>query len=245
MSLEFTVIVPCHHASRRLPGKLALDLGGKPVLAHTLERAKMSRATKVVAAISHVLLKPIADSVGVESVLTRTHFSGTDRAAEAASSLLLHRNHPVVVLQADEPLIDPETVFRVADILFAQPELDCVTVSRPLQDGEYADPNTVKVIVDREDRAIWFSRAPIPHNRDEPGVPPENARAHLGIYACTAGFLQRYARMEESPDEHTERLEQLRILWHGHKIGVIETDEISIGIDTPADLERARALLKR
>ncbi len=245
MSVGFTVIVPCHRHSRRLPEKLSLDVGGKPVMQRTLEQAMKSTAVRVVAALSDPSLAPIAEQAGAEHLMTETHTSGTSRAAETASLCRLDDEAMVVVVQADEPFIDPDTIDAVAHTLADSPDVHCATAARPAGEHEYVDPNAVKVVVDSRSMARHFSRAPIPHNRDKPGAVPPGTLIHHGIYAYRVSFLHEYTGLQPAPDEEIEKLEQLRILWHGRSMAVAVTQDQSFGIDTMADLERARTRFKR
>lgn len=239
MTPEFSIIVPCHHASRRLPGKLLLEIGGKPVMGLAIGQA-LKTGAKVVAALSDGLLAQAAADAGAEHAVTGEHPSGTARAAALAESKGMEPGHIVVIVQADEPFILPSTITAVADALRDRPDAACATAARPLKDGEYEDPNTVKVVVDSDGLASYFSRAPIPFNRERPGAPPPEGLAHLGIYAYRVRHLLEYARAEPAPAEKTEKLEQLRLLWLGRGIAVAVTDDDSFGIDTEADLDRAR-----
>lgn len=239
MNPGFSIIVPCHHASRRLPGKLLLEIGGRPVMRLALEQAGRTGA-RVVAALSDKSLAQAAADAGAEVALTGRHDSGTSRAAEVAQAQGMPPDHIVVVVQADEPFIRPATITQVAETLRDRPGAACATAARPVREDEYRDPNTVKVTLDREGFATCFSRAPIPHNRERPGTPPPGALAHLGIYAHRAGGLAEYARAAPAPAERSEKLEQLRLLWWRRPIAVALTDDDSFGIDTAEDLERAR-----
>jgi len=179
------------------------------------------------------------------------HTTGTDRIAEVAAVRGEVGHRIIVNVQGDEPLVDPALIAQVADSLEAHPDAEIATACHPITDAaEIANPNVVKVVLDRQGYALYFSRAPIPYARDAyaggirevpAGLP---VYRHLGLYAYRAGFLRRYSQLEPAPIEHFEALEQLRALWHGHRICVaVAAAAPAPGVDTPADLERVRALL--
>jgi 3-deoxy-manno-octulosonate cytidylyltransferase (CMP-KDO synthetase) len=234
-----SVIIPARYGAQRFPGKPLADLAGKPVIAHVVERARRARGVDVVAvATDDERIARAAERAGAEAIVTGDAATGTDRVAEAARRL---RPAPdiIVNLQGDEPLIEPEAI----ETLVAAMEGNVVmgTLARPLGEGELGRPQVVKVVTDRSGDALYFSRAPIPH-RCTGGESPL-ARAHVGIYAFTAAFLQELASLPRGRLEVEESLEQLRALEHGHRIRVAETRYAGFGIDTPEDLERARAIL--
>lgn len=234
-----SVIIPARYGAQRFPGKPLADLAGKPVIAHVVERARRARGVDVVAvATDDERIARAAERAGAEAIVTGDAATGTDRVAEAARRL---RPAPdiIVNLQGDEPLIEPEAI----ETLVAAMEGNVVmgTLARPLGEGELGRPQVVKVVTDRSGDALYFSRAPIPHRRT--GGESPLARAHVGIYAFTAAFLQEFASLPRGRLEVEESLEQLRALEHGHRIRVAETRYAGFGIDTPEDLERARAIL--
>ena len=214
------------------------------------QRAASSSARRVVVVGDHADIVAACEAHGIAAVLTRTsHASGSDRLAEACSLLGLDGDDIVVNVQGDEPLIDPEIIDGCAALLAAHPECVMSTAAHPIATrGEFDDPNIVKVVIDKEAHALYFSRAPIPCWRDrEPGHPdslPEPAPLrHVGLYAYRAGFLRSFATLAPSPLEKIEALEQLRVLWHGERIIVHVSERApGIGIDTPEDLARVRAL---
>ncbi len=179
-----------------------------------------------------------AERAGAEAIVTGEAATGTDRVAQAARRL---RPAPdlVVNLQGDEPLIEPEAIEALAAAMV--PGVVMGTLARPLAEGELARPQVVKVVTDARGDALYFSRAPIPHRRA--GGESPLARAHVGMYAFTAAFLQEFASLPPGRLEVEESLEQLRALEHGHRIRVADTRYAGFGIDTPEDLERARAIL--
>ncbi len=233
------VIIPARYGAQRFPGKPLADLAGKPVIAHVVERARRARGVDaVVVATDDERIARAAERAGAEAVLTGEAATGTDRVAEAARRL---RPPPDVVvnLQGDEPLIDPGAIEAVVAAM--EPGVVMGTLARPLAEGELARAQVVKVVTDRKGDALYFSRAAIPHRRA--GGDSPLARAHVGIYAFTAAFLQEFASLPPGRLEAEESLEQLRALEHGHRIRVAEGGSAGFGIDTPEDLERARAVL--
>jgi len=250
--MDFTVVIPARHASTRLPAKMLADLGGKPLVIHTADRAKASGAAEVLIATDSAEIADAAQRHGHAVAMTRAdHASGTDRIAEVAAQRGYADDHIVVNVQGDEPLIPPGVIAAVAHDLAARKDTTASTACCPIEDEqEFTSPAIVKVALDRDGYALYFSRAPIPWPRDAfaagaaalpAGLP---AWRHIGIYGFRAGFLRRYARLEPSPLERFESLEQLRVLWHGHRIHVVVTDDAPPpGVDTAADLERVRAAL--
>ena len=250
--IEFTVVIPARLNSIRLPGKPLLDIAGKPMVVHVAEKAVASGAQSVWVATDH---QQVADAVkhhGFKACLTRTdHASGTERLAEVAQQKGFADDMIVVNVQGDEPLIAPQLIREVAQHLDDHAEAQMATACHPIhQREELFNPNVVKVVLNSESNALYFSRAPIPHARDAfaQNEWPEKLPAyrHIGIYAFRAGFLKTYAALEPSPIEQFEALEQLRVLWHGYRIGVVITRHApDAGVDTPEDLQRVRALLAR
>jgi 3-deoxy-manno-octulosonate cytidylyltransferase (CMP-KDO synthetase) len=247
----FVAVIPARHASTRLPGKPLVDIGGKPMVVRVAERARMSGARAVWVATDHEDIRAASASHGVACLMTRAdHPSGTDRLAEVAAQLGLAADEILVNVQGDEPLIEPALIDRVAEELAGDPEAAIATAAHGITDAtEFFNPNVVKVVCDRQGRALYFSRAPIPYARDAfaadrsalPGDLP--ALRHIGLYAYRASFLACYAGLEPAPLERFEALEQLRALWHGFSIRVAQVDHApAAGVDTPEDLERVRAL---
>ena len=248
--MKFTVLIPARLASTRLPDKPLADIAGKPMVVHVAERAAQSGAGQVVVACDDSRIANACAAHGVRAVLTRQdHISGSDRLAEACSLLGLDGDDMVVNVQGDEPLIDPELVRRVALVLDASSDCVMSTAAHPLIDvAEFLNPNVVKVVLDAAGRALYFSRAPIPCWRDgaaegTPQLPSPAPLRHLGLYAYRAGFLRQFPGLPPAALEHTEALEQLRVLWHGHRIAVhVALQGPGPGVDTPADLARVRAV---
>ncbi|MBU6271241.1 MAG: 3-deoxy-manno-octulosonate cytidylyltransferase [Betaproteobacteria bacterium] len=256
---DFIALIPARMASSRLPGKPLADIGGLPMIVRVAQRAALGGASRVVVATDSPRVGQACAVHGVAHVMTRDdHASGSDRLAEAVERLGLADEAVVVNLQGDEPLIEPSVLARVARALAEQPECPMATAAHPIDTrADYLNPNVVKVVLDARGRALYFSRAPIPFERDPAeALPPEAAAElspalrsapvlrHVGLYAYRAGFLRAYPSMPRSPLESLESLEQLRALWHGHPIAVITLAHAPApGVDTPADLERVRALV--
>jgi 3-deoxy-manno-octulosonate cytidylyltransferase (CMP-KDO synthetase) len=236
--LTFTVVIPARYASTRFPGKPLADLGGKPMVVRVCERAAQSGASAVHVATDDERISTAVKKHGFKVVMTRAeHASGTDRLAEAAAQLRLGDEQVVVNVQGDEPLIEPALIRKVADRLGTA---DMATACHAIHDAaSLANPNVVKVVMDATGHALYFSRSRIPFPR-EGGV----CYRHAGIYAYRVGFLKRYAALAPAPLEKAEALEQLRALWHGHRIAVVVSEtEIPPGVDTPQDLEAVRRML--
>ena len=249
--MTFTVLIPARLGSTRLPGKPLLDIGGLPMVVRVARRALQSSAAAVWVAGDHVDIVRACEAHGVSAVLTRDdHATGSDRLAQACEILGLDGADMVVNLQGDEPLIDPQLLDACAAEL--QQHADCVmsTVAHEIDRVEdFIDPGVVKVVLDAAGRALLFSRAPLPWWRDgyATGITvlgtPRPLR-HVGLYAYRAGFLRRFSNLAPSPIETLESLEQLRVLWHGERIAVyVASSAPGPGVDTPADLERVRALV--
>ena len=243
--MNFTALIPARLASSRLPGKPLADIAGLPMVVRVALQARRSGARQVVVAADDERILAACRAYDVAAVLTRAdHPSGSDRLAEACGHLGLEAQEIVVNVQGDEPLIDPALIARTAQAL--QERSDCVmsTAAHPItDDADVHNPNVVKVVLDAAGRALYFSRATIPHRRDASSEAAPLLR-HIGLYAYRVGFLRRFPTLAPAPIERTEALEQLRVLWHGERIAVHVTDTApGIGVDTPEDLERVRRLL--
>ena len=240
------IIIPARYASTRLPGKPLLDIAGQPMIARIVDCARASGAQRIVVATDDERIRTAVEGRGVEVVMTQTsHVSGTDRLAEAIALLDLDDDEIVVNLQGDEPLMPPRLIRDVADLLAAHPAAVMATACHVITlREEFLNPNVVKVVTDRAGYALYFSRAPIPWPREAMNShAPFKAFRHIGLYAYRAGFVARYAAWPACPLETTEALEQLRVLWHGEKIAVLEAEQApSAGVDTPEDLERVRKI---
>lgn len=249
--MEFTAVIPARAASTRLPNKPLLDIAGKPMVVRTAEQAAQSRAGRVVVATDDPRILAVVKAHGFDALLTRPdHPTGTDRLAEVAQLLKLAPGAIVVNVQGDEPLINPDQINAVADLLAAQPTAAMATCASPIADASALfNPNVVKLVCDRRQRALYFSRAPIPWARDglagggqqlTPGLP---ALHHIGLYAYRASFLHQFASLAPGPLELFESLEQLRALENGHEIAVFITENHpAAGIDTAEDLARIREI---
>lgn len=249
----FTVLIPARLASTRLPDKPLADIAGVPMVVRVAQRALQSAATQCVVAADDARIVEACTAHGVKALLTRTdHPSGSDRLAEACTLLGLGDGDVVVNVQGDEPLIEPALINAVAAEL--QRRSDCVmsTAAHAIEiTTDFLNPNVVKVVLDRQGTALYFSRAPIAWWRDGMGstgaamasLPTPAPLRHVGIYAYRADFLRQFPQLESAPLETIESLEQLRVLWHGHRIAVHLTAEApGPGVDTPQDLERVRHL---
>ncbi len=250
--MNFTVLIPARLASTRLPNKPLADIGGAPMVVRVAQRVSSisgpdGSVRVVVAADSPAIVKACQDH-GIEALLTgRDHPSGSDRLAEACQLLGLGDQQIVVNVQGDEPLIDPALVGAVAQLLARRPEASMSTAAHAIETlADFHNPNVVKVVLDGSAMALYFSRAPIPHWRDQPHALPSPAPLrHIGIYGYRVGFLRQFPKLAQAPLEISEALEQLRALWHGHRIAVHITEQAPCpGVDTPADLERVRQLFK-
>ena len=245
---DFLVVIPARLGSTRLPRKPLADLGGKPMVVRVAERAKQSNAQSVVVATDSVEIQAACDEHRIECLLTSPdHATGTDRIAEVAQLLKLPANALVVNVQGDEPLIPAELINQVAQTLAINTNCAISTVATPIVDlAEIENPNVVKVVLNRAQEALYFSRAPIPFVRDQNTELKTTHLRHLGIYAYRADFLQAYTRLEAAPPEQAEALEQLRALWNGYRIAVhIAPQTPPAGVDTPEDLERVRQILSK
>lgn len=248
--MGFCVLIPARLASTRLPDKPLADIGGQPMVVRVAQRASASSAQRVVVAADSPLIVQACQAHGIEAILTRAdHASGSDRLAEACELLALAGNDLVVNVQGDEPLIEPALIDAVAALLDARREASMSTAAHAIASvQEFTDPNTVKVVLDANGLALYFSRAPVPWWRDgfAGGIrvlPQPAPLRHIGIYAYRASFLRQFPTLAQAPAELAEALEQLRALWHGHRIAVhVTAASPSAGVDTPEDLERVRAL---
>ena len=247
-------VIPARYESSRLPGKVLLALGGKPMLQWVWERARASRVAEVLVATDDARVARAAEGFGAQVIMTAAaHASGTDRIAEAA----WHRRWPdddlIVNVQADEPLMPSALIDQVSELLGTQSWAHIATLASPLASlEELMDPNVVKVVTGSEGRALYFSRAPIPWDREgaSSGLSSQRsfagARRHIGLYAYRVGALRRLAALAPSPLEQREKLEQLRALENDLAIVVGDAAERpGQDVNTAQDLERARALLEQ
>lgn len=249
--MSFRVVIPARYASTRLPGKPLADIAGKPMVVRVAEAAQMSGAAEVIVATDDARVRDAVAAHGHAVTLTSAdHPSGTDRIAEVARLFGWSDDAIVVNLQGDEPLIDPASIAAVARALENDGAAAMATAAHVITDlAEFMNPNVVKVVTAASGRALYFSRAPIPWHRDGLANQPQNlptnflARRHIGLYAYRVSFLHRYGALAAAPIEQWEALEQLRALWHGCPIQVIDYPHPPApGVDTPADLARVRAI---
>jgi 3-deoxy-manno-octulosonate cytidylyltransferase (CMP-KDO synthetase) len=248
--MTFTVLVPARLASTRLPRKPLADIAGLPMIVRVAQRCALSAAAEVIVAADHADIAAACAAHGVRCLLTRAdHATGSDRLAEACDLLGLGGDAIVVNVQGDEPLIEPALIDAAAALL--QQRADCVmsTAAHAIDSAdELRNPNVVKVVLDANGQALYFSRAPIPWWRDgyANGVTTLSQPAplrHIGLYGYRAEFLRRFPALAASPLEQIESLEQLRVLWHGQRIAVhVSASRPGPGVDTPQDLARVRAV---
>jgi 3-deoxy-manno-octulosonate cytidylyltransferase (CMP-KDO synthetase) len=251
-AVAFKVVIPARYASTRLPGKPLLEVAGRPLIHHVWERARASAADEVVVATDDPRIAAACDVFGADVALTRSdHQSGSDRIAEVVASRGWPGDTLVVNLQGDEPTMPPALIDQVAQGLAGHPAAEMATLAHPIDDAEALfDPHVVKVVLDAEGFALYFSRAPIPWHRDEllggrRSLPRQGTfLRHIGLYAYRAEFLARFVAWPPAPLELAESLEQLRVLWHGERIHVgVAAEAPGPGVDTAADLQRVTALL--
>lgn len=251
--MGFKVAIPARYGSTRLPGKPLRLLEGKPLLQYVFEQAQKSGAEEIVIATDNEQIKSVAEGFGAEVCMTdASHPSGSDRLAEVAKIKGWSDTEIIVNLQGDEPLMPPELIHRVADDLANYPAASISTVCTPIHTtAELFDPHVVKVVMDKEGFALYFSRAPIPWDRDAFAVTTEMLSEqvlhyrHIGLYGYRAEFLHHYSEMSACALEATESLEQLRALWHGKRIHVTEVEQPpGHGVDTEDDLMRVERIIR-
>lgn len=248
--MSFVVIIPARYASTRLPGKPLVDINGKPMVVHVLERARESGAARVIVATDNTDVARAVEAVGGEVCMTRAdHHSGTERLAEVVEKCGFSDDTVIVNVQGDEPMIPPAIIRQVAENLAVR-DIGMATLAVRIHHAEEAfNPNAVKVVTDAQGYALYFSRATIPWDRDRFAASRETIGdtflRHIGIYGYRAGFIRRYVNWETSPLENIEMLEQLRVLWYGEKIHVAVATEVpGTGVDTQEDLLRVRAEMR-
>ncbi len=255
--MDFHVIIPARLESTRLPEKVLLDIAGKPMIQHAYERAIESGAVRVVIATDNEKIAQIAEDFGADVCMTSSeHQSGTERLSEAVANLGFDEDEIIVGLQADEPLMSPNLILQLAQNLSEHDHVKVATLAARLKDAkELFNPNIVKVVFNHRHYAQYFSRAPIPWDRDRftdacgsknvsEGIIADAYFRHIGMYAYRAEFLETYTNWSPCLSEKLESLEQLRILWNGYKIHVgIVDGAISVGVDTQADLDYVRELI--
>lgn len=243
----YHVVIPARYSSTRLPAKALADISGKPMVYWVWRQALQSKALSVTVATDDERIESALKPHGVDVLMTRVdHPSGTDRLAEVAEARNWSEASVVVNLQGDEPLMPVANIDQVAELLLANAGASISTLCEPIIDyATFVDPSVVKVVSDRLGRAQYFSRSPIPHERDgAQSSAPAEARRHIGLYAYRAGFLREFTSGSVAPYEKLESLEQLRALHLGHEIRVADAQEnVPSGVDTQADLEAVRAIM--
>lgn len=251
-------VIPARLFSTRLPNKLLLSLNGKPLILHTLEQAKKAKnISRVIVATDSEEILQIIQTSGNEAVLTdKNHQSGSDRIAEVAENL--PKNSIIVNVQGDEPLIPPATIERAVEVILNDKTIDMATTCEPVHEiGDVLSADVVKVVTDKNDFALYFSRSPVPFPREavKKYGSLQNAlrgekdllklfRKHTGLYVYRREFLLKFTKFAQTSLEKTEFLEQLRALENGARIKVVEVNESSIGVDTPEDFERVKKILE-
>ena len=256
--MSFVVMIPARLASTRLPNKPLADIGGVPMVVRVAMQAHLSLASKVIVVAQDQAIVDAVKTAGFDALLTGAqHASGTDRLAEACESLNLPAQTVVVNVQGDEPLIDPKLIDAVAKLMTEDAQVSMSTACHVIHDADdFTNPNVVKVVLNHRNEALYFSRATIPFLRDPNSISADYAvntapiktqlpyaLRHVGIYAYRAGFLREFSQLSPAPIEQIESLEQLRALWFGHRIKLhICANQPAAGVDTPNDLERARAI---
>jgi len=250
VNTSFVVIIPARYASTRLPGKPLLKIAGIPLLQHVYNVARKSEAESVYIATDDERIVQLAESFDADTLITATtHRSGTDRLAEAVHQLNLNSDTIIVNLQGDEVGLSEKVINQVAQILLNNPACNMATICEKLTDRkQIMDPNVVKVVSDKQGRALYFSRSAVPWDRSlSTDIDDDNANIscfkHIGLYAYRVGFLRHFTELPVCELEQQESLEQLRALYNGDDIRVeIACETTGVGVDTPEDLERARQL---
>ena len=246
--MTFKVVIPARYQSSRLEGKPLLDIGGIPMVIHVVKQSLKSKANDVVVATDDQKIFDTVEKFGFKAIMTNiNHKSGTDRTVEVVNLMSWSDKVIVVNVQGDEPLINPSLINQVAEYLDHHKDVFVSTACHPISNhNDFINPNNVKVVLDKNSQALYFSRAPIPFPRDEFAqkmIGKEGFYKHIGIYAYRAKFLKNYKDILQAELEDIEKLEQLRILYAGYKIGVVASvDNPMIGVDTPEDLEKVRKL---
>lgn len=249
--MEFRVIIPCRYGSTRFPGKPLADIAGKPMVQHVYERAVESGAESVVIATDDDRIRKVAEEFGAHVCMTSPdHTSGTERIAEAVVALGYLEDEVIVNVQGDEPLVPPVVIKQVAEDLLKYENAKVATLYEEIKTvKELWDPNIVKVVPSKRGYALYFSRAPVPWDREhfplKEGQPLETEHfRHVGIYAYRAGFLQEYMEWESSALEQMEKLEQLRVLWNGGRVHVTPAQAVvPPDVNTEEDLKAVRKIL--
>ncbi len=245
---NFHVVIPARYASSRLEGKVLVDIGGRSMLAHVYNRAVLSGAESVTIAVDDERVEAEAKSLGADVIMTDPdHQTGTERVVEAVEALDLDDDDVVINVQADEPMIDPATIKKLGAHLLEHENVSVATLSEKIASvDDLFDPSVVKVVLTKRNFAMYFSRSPIPWDvktfADKSKIDLENYRRHIGLYGFRVKFLRTFLDMASAPIANIESLEQLRILYNGGRIQVIEagSNKFSISVDTPSDLQQVR-----
>jgi 3-deoxy-manno-octulosonate cytidylyltransferase (CMP-KDO synthetase) len=244
----FIVVIPARLASTRLPRKPLADIGGAPMIVRVAQQALKSAATRVIVATDSDEVLDICQQYQIEALKTQsTHLTGTDRLSEVVEVLQLPDDAMLVNVQGDEPFIPPELINLVAKALYDSPSAAIATVGVALShEADMQNPNIVKIVYNHLGEALYFSRAPIPFLRDSKAVvnPAQRlvpCQRHIGLYAYQSHFLRAFTNLSPAPIELAESLEQLRALWYGYKIQIVQSHAAPpAGVDTPEDLYRAQ-----
>ncbi len=247
MTDEFKIVIPARYKSSRFPGKPLADIHGKPMIQRVYEAAVDAGASEIVIATDSTMIGMAAEEFGATVCMTlEEHESGTDRLCEVVEKLQWEEDTVVVNLQGDEPLTPPAIINQVAVNLIRNKAAGCATLYTGLSQEEASDPNIVKVVVDRNGFAMYFSRSVIPYIRDADDAATKELiyKRHIGLYAYKVQLLNKFQTMEPCELEQAEKLEQLRLMWYGVKIHLAQASSIpGHGVDTPEDLERVRAAI--
>jgi len=254
MANTFKVVIPARYGASRLPGKPLLEIAGRPLLQYAYDCACRSNADEIIIATDDERIRETAENFGAKVCITSAdHPSGTDRISEVVDKEGWGAGVVVINLQGDEPLMPPQLLDQVAEDLAAHADAEITTVCTPIDNAEdFHDPNVVKVVRTQDEYALYFSRAPIPWDRDHFIVKPHDLPAasqafrHIGLYGYRAGFLRQYPSSASCPLESSECLEQLRALWQGKRIRVVEAIQVpGPGVDTAEDLQRVARIIQK
>ncbi len=244
--MSVLAVIPARFASTRLPGKPLVPLGGKPMIERVWNRVRQaSSVSSVLVATDDERIRSAVEAFGGQAVMTRSdHRSGTERIAEVAAA---HKDVDIFVnVQGDEPLIEPAAIDQAVETIEADSEVNVSTLAVPISTpADIMDPNVVKVVLDFDGNALYFSRAPIPWVRDRGGPVHAQHLKHLGLYAFRRPALLEFATFPQGDLERIEQLEQLRWLENGYRIRVAETEHDSVSVDVPEDVKRVEALLSK
>lgn len=244
---QVVAIIPARYHSNRFEGKPLALIAGKPMIQHVVERARQVQVlSRIVVATDDERIAEAVSGFGAEVVMTRPdHASGTDRLAEAAELLHIEEQSVLVNIQGDQPLFPPEIIEQVAGPLLEDPALPMSTlIYKIIRPEEISDPNHVKTVFDCEKNALYFSRSPVPFQRNPSDRVQATYYKHLGFYAYRKGFLLTFVALPEGEWERFEKLEQLRALEYGYRIRVVLTEHDSIEVDTPEDAQRVEMMMQ-